>query len=259
MEQLRVAIVDYVQAISDALGVHRLICRDVAFHEALRSRQSIEPVPLVELMTDFHRAFADEIDQLPGEHDMNPSVLNAPLPPLPPTNGTKTHLRVPSRSARLSTLSAGSSGAYILPALRLGPSPSPTPSLFAVPASPPDPRNGSTPGTAVSSPRHSLMSGRGSRISTSTTSPPNPSAPPSLGTRALSIVGSISGSGKSRDSISEGTAEGVPVAQNGAAEQGGIASTVPLAGPEAKGEQGVNRGGTVSRKGLKRLSTLMGR
>lgn len=44
VEQLRIAIADYVHAISDALGVHRSLCRDVAFHEALRSRQYIVSV-----------------------------------------------------------------------------------------------------------------------------------------------------------------------------------------------------------------------
>lgn len=39
VEELRTAILDYVQAISGALEVHREVCRDVAFHEALKSRE----------------------------------------------------------------------------------------------------------------------------------------------------------------------------------------------------------------------------
>lgn len=210
-------------------------------------------------MVDFHRAFADEIARSPRDHDVDPAILNAPLPPLPMANGARDHLQVPSRSARHSVLSQGSSSSYVLPALRLGPSPSPTPSLSAVPASPPDLRNGSAPGTAVSSPRHSVVSSRAARVSPSTTTPPTVSVPPSLSTRALSIVGSISGSGKSRDSISvisEGTAEGIPVTQNGA-EDTIAAAKVSLAVPVDNEESGVSRGGSVGRKGLKRLSTLM--
>ncbi len=38
VEQLRVAILDYVRAIQESLSIHRPLCRDLAFHEALSSR-----------------------------------------------------------------------------------------------------------------------------------------------------------------------------------------------------------------------------
>lgn len=39
IEELRKAIRTYVAAISNALDVHRTVCRDLPFHEALRSRE----------------------------------------------------------------------------------------------------------------------------------------------------------------------------------------------------------------------------
>lgn len=40
--QLREHMLDYVRAIQDALVVHRAICNEVAFHEALKNRESPE-------------------------------------------------------------------------------------------------------------------------------------------------------------------------------------------------------------------------
>jgi dedicator of cytokinesis protein 3 len=39
VQQLRQAVLDYVRAIQEALSVHRELCKDLAFHEALKSRE----------------------------------------------------------------------------------------------------------------------------------------------------------------------------------------------------------------------------
>ena len=41
VNELRQAIDEYVAAISTALDVHAQVCRDVAFHEALKSRKCL--------------------------------------------------------------------------------------------------------------------------------------------------------------------------------------------------------------------------
>jgi hypothetical protein len=38
VQQFREIVLDYVRAIQEALGVHRQLCKDLAFHEALKSR-----------------------------------------------------------------------------------------------------------------------------------------------------------------------------------------------------------------------------
>ena len=173
-------------------------------------------------------------------------MLHAPLPPLPATNGTN-HLQIPaSDPARVSTFSIGSA-AYVLPALRLGPSPAPSSS--AVNVTPPDRQSSSAPVTTVSSPRQSMTSGRASRISTSTVSHQDGLVVPSSG-RLLSGAGSLSGSGRDSISmISEGTVSEIPSQSNGHGDEDSR---------EGKGD-GMSRTGTMGRKGLKRLSSLMRR
>lgn len=178
------------------------------------------------------------------------AALDAPLPPLPPMNGHGT-LQVPALN-RMSTFSMGSAAAYVLPALRLGPTPSPSPSPCpsGIIVSPSGSRIApSVPVTAVSSPRQSLTSARGSRPSTSTNSPSVGAGGLGGGLlpRALSAVGSISGSGRSRDSISvisEGTVGELPSQTNGDGREK---------------EDGLGRNGTIRQRGLKRLSSLMKR
>ncbi|WVR07765.1 hypothetical protein IAU60_004808 [Kwoniella sp. DSM 27419] len=51
VEMLRSVILDYVSAIRDSLITHKAVCKDVAFHEALR--------------THFHKTYAKEIALLP--------------------------------------------------------------------------------------------------------------------------------------------------------------------------------------------------
>lgn len=176
---------------------------------------------------------------------IDPSALHAPLPPLPEVNGSD-HLQLPSNAARDSTYSIGSA-AYVLPALRLGPSP--TPSLLATPATPPGRRTPSVPVTAGSSPRLSMISGR--RVSSGTISHQESLTVPPI-ERALSAVGSAKESERSRDSISatsEGTIGGFPRQSNG---NGSIENS--------EGKSGASgRKGSTSRKGLQRLSSLMRR
>ena len=145
---------------------------------------------------DFSRAFPDEISSLPGGSHSTVSSL----PPLPLTNGHTDHIASPvgptlqliSSPSNRSTISDFSSG-YVLPSLRLGPTPSPVdmsslrqlPSLPVSAGSSPDPIS-----TSRSSARSSLVS---------------PNGVPSLGSRALSTVGSFSGQSGRSQVISEGT------------------------------------------------------
>jgi hypothetical protein len=245
--RLRSAISAYAVAISQALTVHRGVCRDIAFHEALRSRQWFAWPAVCKLISEFQKAFPEEIAIFPRPID--PSSLHAPLPPLPDFNGSD-RLHAPAPTAREPTSSTRSS-AYVLPPLRLGPSPSPA--FAAIPSTPPPGKNSPiTSNTAVSSPRASVTSGVASRMSTSTVSHQDGLIIPSLG-RMLSTVGSTKGSERSRDdgmsSISEHAAADVPNGGNG---------IHAVKGGEGR-EDGLGRKETMSRKGLKRLSSLMRR
>ncbi|WWC91624.1 uncharacterized protein L201_006570 [Kwoniella dendrophila CBS 6074] len=137
--QLRLTILEYVKAIQDSLRVHKLVCRDIAFHEALK--------------TQFYKAFSEEISLLPRESIASISAEtpsldhitgyastsppNHPLPPLPALHSFN--------SPGISTFSSHSdsqsnthsaSNSYKLPKLKLGPSGSGVLSIHTTTSSP---------------------------------------------------------------------------------------------------------------------------
>ena len=189
----------------------------------------------------------------------------------------------------MSTLSFGSSRAYKLPPLRLGPSPtSPiaivTSPIVEITPTPNQVENGtlrrslSVSGTIKSSPRTSTQSRSGARPSTNITSPVgngsgngdghgNGNRPPSFGSRALSIVGSIAGGRRSRDSvsaISEGTvgelrtASPAQVVKAATVVTNGHQSHMSLGLESIEGE-GKGDSSTRSKKKLKRFSSFIRR
>lgn len=204
IEELRIVILDYVRSIQEGLAVHRDLCREMSFHEALKSH--------------FFRAFPDETSLLPG----GPDSLESAIRPIPSITGhvdrnssplTPT-IHSPSRHSTISETSTG----FVLPPLRLGPTPSPV-GMGSLRRPP------SLPMTASSSP-HLLATSRSSGRS----SVSNPNGAPSLGSRAMSFVGSFSG----RSGTSEGTAGEEVIAEEGA--------------EGVKKEKGLKRFGSLMRK-----------
>ncbi|ORX40680.1 hypothetical protein BD324DRAFT_654448 [Kockovaella imperatae] len=204
---LDAALRNYVQAIQNALSVHRVHCKDVTFHEALKSH--------------FYAAFPDEIAALPPWSDSTHSAGNmgravpnghghGSKPSVSTIRSQGNHIAV--NPARMSTMSLATETGYLLPELRVGPSikhSGSAPSV-AVDAShlrsesqhTISPINGDVSrgvpsihgtGTSTSSPRQSVISA-GKRASMSSGLSPN------LGNRAKSFVGSLNN--KSRVSLS---------------------------------------------------------
>ncbi|WVQ67084.1 uncharacterized protein L199_005278 [Kwoniella botswanensis] len=120
IDQLRLSILAYVKSIQDSLKVHKVVCKDIAFHEALK--------------TQFYKTFSEEISLLPRQsesssteddtpsfdHSKNnfefTSPPNHPLPPLPlPTYNS------PVISHYENTSRGSGDGSYKLPKLKLGP------------------------------------------------------------------------------------------------------------------------------------------
>ncbi len=160
------------------------------------------------------RAFPDEISSLPRQSG---SIESSPFP-LPYINGHSAReaspsvpqLQLTTSLSRQSTISDMPRTGYVLPPLRLGPTPSPVDmSLLRRPPS--------VPASAGSSPRPipaSRSSGRSSLAS--------PNRASSLGSRAMSLVGSSSGRSSISMAESEGTVGEEVLAVNGMKKEKGL-------------------------------------
>ncbi|WWD19564.1 hypothetical protein CI109_104025 [Kwoniella shandongensis] len=258
IEQLRLALLEYVRTIQSSLIVHKQVCRDIAFHEALRSQ--------------FYKCFPEEIALLPrmsgstedsaGGLDNLNGIDHAYLHPTTsrPHSSSQGHAHQ-TTSPRFSyhsgaTDTKSQAGSYILPPLRVGPSPngvsaggsihttardSTSTTRHAVP--PP------TGTTSTSSPRRTLSRNSGSFIGRTSNSNSNSGSSPAngattnsgvgLGARAMSMIG-IS-------NVSKGTT-------TAPSEVGTIE------GDRASVRDGSTAAGTVKKeKGLKRFGSLIRR
>ncbi|KAK8853154.1 hypothetical protein IAR55_003855 [Kwoniella newhampshirensis] len=218
IEQLRLAILEYVRTIQSSLIVHKQACKDVAFHEALKSQ--------------FYKSFPEEINLLPrmsgsteGSSNGYQSVNGVDHAYLHPTTSrphsssqghgipqtistTLSSPRFSSHSGATDTKSQNGSS-YVLPPLRVGPSPSGANasaggSLHTTPRDstststhtpttlPPTARTAST-----SSPRRTLSRNSGSIMGRDSTNNQSPvlgngsgsGIGGSLGSRAMSMMG----------------------------------------------------------------------
>nr|XP_019044242.1 hypothetical protein I302_07525 [Kwoniella bestiolae CBS 10118]OCF23172.1 hypothetical protein I302_07525 [Kwoniella bestiolae CBS 10118] len=119
IEQLRLGILEYVRSIQDSLKVHKIVCKDVAFHEALK--------------TQFFKTFSEEITLLPRnseasstedipsfDHSKNFEFTSPPNHPLPPLPNNQSY-NSPVISNYSSTSISRHEGSYKLPKLKLGP------------------------------------------------------------------------------------------------------------------------------------------
>jgi hypothetical protein len=243
--------------------VHRDLCKDLAFHEALKSREwtssHVESLWADHSGIDFYKAYPEEIYQLPGMSEgsidtlMLPSHVNvngvngsngdAASVSVPPTPISKDSPRLSMASdASRQTDKMATVNSYFLPPLRLGPTP----------MNGSGSRHPSIPATATSSPKPTSMSnGSGSpRTSQSNTASPAPGS--SLLSRARSIVEGMSARSAS-PAGSDGTVQ---------TSMSGAGASARGAGADS-GNEVVRVGGKArekdSQSGLKRFSSMLKR
>nr|XP_018260970.1 uncharacterized protein I303_06687 [Kwoniella dejecticola CBS 10117]OBR83128.1 hypothetical protein I303_06687 [Kwoniella dejecticola CBS 10117] len=206
LDQLRLGILEYVKTVQDSLKIHKIVCKDMAFHEALKSQ--------------FYKTFSDEISLLPRPSETSSLSLDEPKshltaarytsPPNHPLPALPTHVDSPA----ISTWSSGSpalSGSYRLPRLKLGPSSNPNQGVMPTSMSI---HTASVTGTgtgtgATSSPRDSINTTRNSQNLTPTpvltqhsTLQNSGSLRSSTTNRTGSIIGTGTGTGPASASVS---------------------------------------------------------
>lgn len=200
IETLRNQVLEYASVIDRALDLHSQVCKDTAFHEALKSRKAADQVVLINAYrADYLRAFPDEIAAL----SRSTQRQSGPIPPLK-LDPDQTLFASPStQSPRPSDVSSRPSiivpAPYSLPPLRVGPSSNgkvlPTiPTLVTPVTSPERPARSAT--LPYSSP---------ARVKSPAASPtrPAPTSRAALGSRL-----SFSGSNKSSETIGAGLGPG---------------------------------------------------
>ncbi|WRT70308.1 uncharacterized protein IL334_007306 [Kwoniella shivajii] len=82
VDQLRQTILEYVKTIQDSLKIHKVVCRDIAFHEALK--------------TQYYRTFAQEISLLPRRSET--SFFDETPTPFSESNSSQPHFQFTSTS-----------------------------------------------------------------------------------------------------------------------------------------------------------------
>lgn len=241
VEEVRLAILDYVRAIQEALAVHRLVCQDTPFHEALRSH--------------FLRAYQGEIALLPSQYSDS-----SRLPPVPPKDSNQPrgiHVHSPSMNL-IREIPTPISPAYQLPPLRLGPSPSTIPisMAFTIPSDSP-----------ASSPPITIDRRASGSLKASASTGQDDSA--ALSHRASSIMGSMSTRSSNAPSIGRADSVRTQTGTNGGSISERRSSLMSetsqhtiseVAQPTAAGPNGSQREGKAEKRlSIKRLSTLMRR
>nr|XP_019010242.1 uncharacterized protein I206_04710 [Kwoniella pini CBS 10737]OCF49023.1 hypothetical protein I206_04710 [Kwoniella pini CBS 10737] len=159
VNQLRVTILEYVKTIQNTLKIHEVVCKDLAFHEALK--------------TQFFKTFPEEIALLPRPSETSSTSIddssqpikytippNHPLPALPiPIHDSPSISTYSSQSPALSSL-------YKLPKLKLGSSISSGKGIMTMTNS--NSISTHTGTTTSSSPRESINTTRNSQNQTPT-------------------------------------------------------------------------------------------
>ncbi|WVQ84302.1 hypothetical protein IAT38_006454 [Cryptococcus sp. DSM 104549] len=273
VEQLREAIMDYVRAIQDNLGVHEQVCRDIAFHEALKTQfyksfpEEVRLLPRISISSADSTpdlGFSGSVDNHGSIRFSSPTKSHPPVSFSSPSKRFSTSTYSPSESkpsnqsfSSPSPVSHVDSGTYHLPALRLGRSPTPNSQSQSL-------LSGASPHT----PRESTSTTRHTSSSATPNLPGRSPTPQSSPRRAPSKSGSLRvKKAEHRNSLTSPLGDNEERNMSTVSFSQRALSMVGMAGGGGEGTAHDGVAGDVSRsgsgvrkeKGLKRLGSLIRR